>query len=90
MEAGLILCLLIESRVCKFAGELWLSCEMEGWLCAEICMCVSELKICLVFRHCHAPLKQRHCCDSGLSSASNRCLSSFVRAVSGSALKNRS
>lgn len=34
----------------------------------------------LVFRHNHVPLKQRHCCDSGLSSDSNWSLSSFLRA----------
>lgn len=45
MEAGLILCLLIERRVYKFTGELSLSCDMKGCLCTEICMCISELKI---------------------------------------------
>lgn len=90
MEGGLIFCLLIEGRVYKFTGELSLSCEMKGRLCSAIWCAFQSWKSGLVFKHHHAPFKQRHCCDAGLSSASYWCLGSFTRAVSGSALKNRS
>lgn len=48
-------------------GAATLSHGRKGWLC----MCSSKLESAPIPRHCHIPLKHRHCCDPGLSSGSH-------------------